>query len=279
MHTNLTIVNVDTDSFTACKPDMSPWNKEEIDLFIKDVNAQFPELIKFEDDGYYTRVVVFGSKNYALKLHKDWCKPNDLDKNGNPKIKLKGSSIRDQKKEPALREMMEKMIKCMIDDTFDIIPSIYKSYVKEAMNVKDIHRWCSKKNVSSSVVACKDYTEQDITDKKVRRNETNVWDAIKHIEGLQENDRYYVYPVILGTQTVPGGVSEKTGKPLKDKVKEVTGLRLESEWTQDEDKLKLVERVFATVTIFSSVLDMEQYIDYSSKRNSKQLEELLNVAT
>lgn len=278
---DLLIVNVDTDSFSACKPDMSPWTPEERSQFKDFINSKFPDLIRWEDDGYYRRVIVFGSKNYALLP------------DGKDKIKLKGSSIKDQKKEPAMKELMVKIIDALVYEKNETISDIYKSYVREAMTVKDIARWCSKKNISRSVLDCEGWESKVIqvqnkkgktVDKTVyfsdhaedlRMNEINVWEAVKHIEGLQENDRYYMYPTILGEKTITGRVSEKTGKPLKDQVEEITGLKLREQWRQDEDKLKLVKRCFDTIKIFESVLDMEQYKDYSKAGNKKQLEELL----
>lgn len=273
MNNNI-LVNCDTDSIMIAKPDGSAWSKEEQAKFLEVMNQQFPEKINWAHDGIYSAVVVIKSKNYALLPDISMCKPKDLDENGNPKIKLKGSSIRDQKKEPACREMMEKVIEALIYDRKDEVAGIYRKYVTEAMNVKDITRWCSKKSVTESVMACEGYTEADILNKKIRKNEAVVWDAVKHIEGLQQGDKIYLYPVILGNKIIPGEVSAKTGKKLKDKVIELTGLRLKNEWKNDEDKLKLVERVYATISIFESVLDMEQIIDYTLKKNQHLLSEL-----
>lgn len=262
MNHNFIIGPTDTDSISFCKSDMSSFTEEERKQLIKEINDISPEFMDWADDGYYVSCVALKAKNYVLF-------------DGQKKT-TKGSAFKTQTKEPAMKEMMQELIDVMLQDNDSIrLLSIYKKYVKEAMNVTDIHRWCSKKNVSRKVLDCEGYTEQDIADKKIRRNETVIWDAIKHIEGIQEGDKLYLYPTILGHQTIPGGVSEKTGKPLKDKVKEITGLKLETEWKQDEDKLKLVERVYATVKIFQSILDMEQFLDYSKVSNKKLLENLI----
>lgn len=252
---NYILINADTDSIMINKPDGSPWTKEEQSQFLNILNSQFPEKIRFEHDGVFTRVAVIRSKNYALLPE------------GSDKIKLKGSSIKDQKKEPALREMMERIIKALIDDKKDIIVSIYHEYIKEALNVKDIKRWAQKKNLTESVLKCKDWTQEQIDSKELRKNETDVWDAIKNEEGMQQGDKFYVYPVILGNEVTPGGVSEKTGKPLKDKVKEINGLKLIKYWNNDHNPEKLIERVYDTLSIFESILDMKQFINYSSKKN------------
>lgn len=76
---NNVIVNCDTDSIMISKHDGANWSKEEQEKFLQELNAQFPEKIRFEHDGYYDSVVVIKSKNYALLPE------------GSNKIKTKGS--------------------------------------------------------------------------------------------------------------------------------------------------------------------------------------------
>lgn len=249
---NFTLVNCDTDSIMITKADGSEWTSEEQDRFLLELNKQFPELINWEHDGIYEAVVVVKSKNYAL-----------LPK-GSSSIKTKGSSIRDQKKEPAMREMMDKIIDCLIRDESDSINDIYHEYLKEALNVKDISRWSSKKTITESILNC--------ASGQGRKNEMDVFNAIKN-EVVQPGDKIYLYPVILGTEIIPGGVSEKTGKPLKDKTIEVTGLKLSKNWSNDHDVEKLIDRVYSTLKIFKSVVDITKFIDYNKKSNKN----LLNI--
>lgn len=258
MTNNNVICNVDTDSIMVAKPDGTQWTPEERKKFLEALNAEFPEKIKFEDDGYFTSVLVMKSKNYALLQE------------GSTKIKTKGSSIRDQKKEPALREMMDKFIDAFIYDKTETLQDIYKSYVMEALNVKDISRWSSKKTITEAVTKCGNPKE------KPRKQELDIWEAIKNEEDKQEGNKIYIYPVILGEITIPGGVSEKTGKALKDKTKEVTGVRLAKYWNNDHYVLHLVDRCFATVKIFSQVLNIEDFTDYTKKKNKQLLEDLQN---
>lgn len=278
MNNNI-IVNADTDAIMISKPDGAVWTKEEQQAFLDSLNAQFPEKISFAHDGYYDKVLVTGSKNYALLLNKDFAKKKDLNPDGTVKLKTKGSSTRDQKKEPAMREMMDKIIAAFIYDKQDTILDIYHSYVREALApITDIRRWCQKKSASEAIMSCKGYTEQDILDKKVRRNETNVWDAIANEESVQQGDKFYVYPVILETKIISGrmGKPNKNGisKPLKDQIEVVTGLKLDKYWTQDHDVSKLLQRCYDTLEIFELVLDMEQFVDYSKSTNTKFLEAL-----
>jgi DNA polymerase elongation subunit (family B) len=80
------LVNVDTDSFSYTKG--REVSKKEFDADIEEINTMYPEKIKWEDDGYYKKVIVIKAKNYVLDDGK--------------KVKYKGSAITDQKKEPAL---------------------------------------------------------------------------------------------------------------------------------------------------------------------------------
>ena len=274
MSNNNIICNVDTDSIMISKPDGSVWTKEEQFAFLDALNAEYPDLIRFAHDGYYDSVLIVKSKNYALKLNPEFAKKKDFNPDGTVKIKTKGSSIRDQKKEPALREMMEVLINEMLgDNNKQTIVSIYHHYIQEALNVLDIQRWCTKKTITESITDCKGYTQADIDSKKFRKNETDVWDAVKNEDGLQQGDKVYLYPTILENKIIPGGVSKKTGKPLKDKVVEVTGFKMDKYWNNDHDVQKLVERVHSTVKIFKTVLDMTQFTDYSASKYYKMIQE------
>lgn len=254
---NFILVNNDTDSVTVCKPDQSPWTEDEQQQFIDNVNNQFPQLIKFSHDGYFNKIIVVKSKNYILYDGK--------------KIKTKGSSIRDQKKEPALREMMDKFIDAMLFDRTDTLVDIYHSYIHEALNVKDIKRWSMKKTITESILKCKGWTEEDILSKRLRKNETDVWDAIKHLDDLQAGGKVYCYPTVLSSSVE---TKEYKNGNTKEKVSQITGLKTIDLWTGDENKEKLIERVYDTVSIFASVIDLSQFIDYTKKKNKPLLEGL-----
>ena len=51
--------------------------------------------------------------------------------------------------------------------------------------------------------------------------------------------------------------------------------KLAKDWTQDEYKEKLLDRVFTSISIFDNVLHDVELIDYSLKRNKTLLEELI----
>lgn len=245
------LVNADTDSLSVSNNSfLSKTNREN---FLIKLNAQFPEMIRFEDDGYYSKVVILKAKNYILK-----------DEDG--KIKLRGSSLRDQKKEQALREMLDVMIKDLIDNNGNNCKDIYVTYIKETMKPTDIRRWSTKKTITKPVLNC-------ATDPTARLNERKVYDAIAHTP-VQEGDKAYLFPCIKSS------VSEtkllKNGK-IKTKVIKETGLKLAEEWANDHDPEKLVERVYATVEILSGVLDMSQFTDYTLVKNKVLLDNLVAI--
>lgn len=252
MSHNFLIPVIDTDSLTISKSDGSEFSQKEIDNLTEEINSLTDELIIWEYEFYIPQLIVIKSKNYILDYGDE--------------VKIKGSSMRDQKKEPALREMLNNIILSMLNRIEAKPVDIYKKYIQEALDIKDITRWSTKKTVSEKVLNC-------AKSKDVRKNEMDVWEAIKE-ENAQAGDKIHLYPVILGENIIPGGISAKTGKPLKDKVEIITGLKLSKYWTNDHNVDHLVKRVFATVKIFKNVLDMDQFIDYSKKSNKHLLEEL-----
>lgn len=149
----------------------------------------------------------------------------------------------------------------------DKLLSIYNDYIKETQNVTDIRRWCSKRTITKAIMNC-------AHDPEARENERKPYEAVKNMPGLQEGNKVYLYPVILGEKVIPGEISEKTGKKLKDKTVIITGLKLAEDWTNDHDSNKLIERVIDTVDIFSGIIDTKQFINYSSSKNKEKIKEL-----
>ena len=279
---NNIIVNVDTDSLMIVKPDQSPWSKKEQEDFLAALNEQFPEKIKWEHDGVYTSVLVAGSKNYGLL-------PEPKDDKNPVKIKLKGSAFKDQKKEPAMLEMIKTIIDiCLNQDREKIaetIMNVYHLYVKEAAKPIDMQRWAKKVNASEAVLACQGYEKikperlaKMKEDRIIRTNEINIWDAIKMEELVQQGDKFYLYPAILG-ETL-----ERKEKTLKSGIVKVTektiynyGLRQVKHWdSKDHDNEQLLKRVYDTLCIFELALDLSQFKDYSKKKNSEDLNKLLD---
>lgn len=169
MRTNqFQLTNIDTDSISFCKPNGSPFNKEEIDSLIKDLNSNYEGLIEFADDGYYPVFIVLKSKNYIM-----------VDEKG--KRKIKGSSLKSATLEPALKQMLNEFIDALIEDRQQDMVSIYHKYIKMVRDdITDIKPWSKKMQLSPT------------TFNSTRANETKVIDAIKGTE-YKSGDRIYVY--------------------------------------------------------------------------------------
>lgn len=248
---NFKIVNTDTDSITVCKPDYSPYSEEERQRLLNELNSLYPKEIQFSDDGYFECVIVFKAKNYIL-----W--------DGN-KLKLKGSSLKDSKKEPALREFMEKCIwDLILHDGINLV-DIYHKYILEALNPTDITRWAQKKTLTKAILACE---ESDIP----RPNEKVLWNAIKD-KGLSEGDKFWIYPAIISitkTETVL-----KNGK-TKTKISKDSRVKSIEDFAKDHDSEKLVERVHTTLKIMQNVIDFSKFVDYTLIKNKSLLEKLID---
>ncbi len=160
---NFVVCNTDTDSvsFSAGK-DLSEIERKAL---VKEINDISPEFMIWGDDGYYRKVIILAAKNYVL-----W---------DGEKIKYKGSAIKDQKSEIAIREFKNKIIDAILYDKTNY-QEIYELYVKEILNLTDISRWSSKKTLSQTTFESK------------RANETKIIDAIQGTE-LKEGDRCWVY--------------------------------------------------------------------------------------
>lgn len=222
---NFKIVGCDTDSIMFCKPDGSPFSHQEQEALLTSLNSQYPTKIKWEHDGIYSKVIYLKAKNYILKDEKG-------------KVKTKGSATKDQKKEPALKEFIAKIINAMLEGQTNYV-EIYNQYIKEAMNVTDIKRWASKKT----------YTEK--LDSSERTNEVKVKKAM------------------LGTDYRPGDKIYVFFSSNSD-------LCLVENFTGDYHKDKLLEKVFKTSQVFSNVLPTKEiFLNYKLKKNKAALEKLL----
>lgn len=245
----------DTDGLKFCKPDMSFISQEELVVLTDEINSMLEELIILEPDGYFEEIAIIKTKNYVTSE--------------NGKIKLKGSSLTDSKKEPALREMVKKIAHSIIGGiNYTELVDIYQNYIRESCAVQDITRWAVKKTVTKPVL-------DSATNPESRTNEKKVWAAIEHLNP-QEGDKVYVYDAIDGEkQDVRKGelVYLKNGDPkmVPNKI-----LKTVCQYDNDTISEKLVKRVFDTIKIFQTVVDIDQFPNYALKRNVGELDELTN---
>ena len=168
---NFILGPVDTDSISICKPDMTPFSKEEQESLIAEINSLMPKKIQYSHDGYFKRCVAIRAKNYILY--------------DGEKIKVKGSGLKGSTKSPALKEFTSKVIDSLakIEDKdlmYESLKSIYDEYKLEILNITDITRWSSRKTFSSTMLESE------------RTNETKVMDALKG-SNYVEGDRFYTF--------------------------------------------------------------------------------------
>lgn len=263
------MVNTDTDSISFKKKDESEFSEQELKDLIEEINSFFPELIEYEDDGYFEKIVVVKAKNYVLNEY------------GSDKIKYKGSAFKDAKKEPALREFMQKVLEdSLIHEKEDYV-DIYNKYVEESQNIADISRWAVKKSITETLFASD------------RTNETKVVDAIGDKE-VRVGDKVFLYNKIDGEKQ-----DFKKGEPQFKKYtkKEYTAMGLEKksqvkecdhtdrsmclhcnsdlhypkmipnkilalaeDFDGDYDKDHYKSRVYKTMNILSNVVDMSKIL-------------------
>lgn len=217
------LVNCDTDSISYCRSTFKEFAQEERTELLSSLNSLYPEKIRFEDDGYYKTVVVLKAKNYVL-----W--------DGN-KIKIKGSAIKASTKEKALKDLIGETVQYLLDGKEQDLLSLYHKYVKEALNVKDIKRWASRKSITEAVL------------NPERTNEQKVADALEGQE-FQPGDRRYFYFKSDGSLSV---------------VENFDG---------DYDKYKLIEKIWKTLQVFSTVIDMDIFPKYHLKTRRHLLEQI-----
>lgn len=162
---NFNIPNADTDSISICKKNGDTIDEKERVELLNELNSLYPSQIKFEDDGFYPKMIISKAKNYIL-----W---------DGKKIKIKGSALKSSTRPAALKEFMSKIIDSILHDKNDY-KDIYMSYVREINSVKDIQRWATKKTLTDRVMESE------------RSNESKVRDALDNSE-YKEGDKFYVF--------------------------------------------------------------------------------------
>lgn len=215
------LVNADTDSISYCRGDMTAFSKEEQQADLAEINSMYPDRISWEDDGTYKTVCVFAAKNYVLE-----------DMNG--KVKMKGSALKASLKSPALKQFIKDIINEILEEG-NGFKDIYEAYVKEALDIKDIRRWCSKKSISDKILDPK------------RTNEQKVKDIIEGTEYV-EGDKIYTF-------YLPDG-----------------SLCLAENYNGIYDKAKVLDQLFKTTDIFDPVLPVEElFTNYSLGKHFRVL--------
>lgn len=246
-----TLVNLDTDSFSYTKG--RPVSRDEFETDISDINALFPSGIVWANDGQYDCMIIVATKNYVLYNAKS-----------KTPFKFKGSGIKDQKKEPALREMMETMLRAIANNEQSTLPFIYQNYVNEILNIKDIKRWAQKYTITKTLL--------NGTDTRALK----IKEAVAHMK-VSQGDKVFLYAAVDGMeQDVVKGepVFYKNGKP---KLIPRYILREVNQFDGNVDTEHLFCRLYDTVCILQNVINLNLFLNYGLKKNYKLLiEQRLN---
>ena len=152
------------------------------------------------------------------------------------KIKIKGSSLKATMKEPALKEYISEVITYLIKDRKDELYDHYMDYANRINNIshETIKDWCSKKTITKSVL----FPE--------RTNEERVKAAIES-KPVEEGDKIHIF---FETET---------------------SLSLLENFNGTYCKKTLYNKLYKTLSIFNTVLDIDIFPNFSLKRNEARL--------
>jgi len=167
---------------------------------------------------------------------------NYVIENFDGKLTIKGSALKATTKEAALKQFIKEIINLLLQDRQSEVLTLYENYVKHVCNLTDITDWASRKTISAKVLNAE------------RTNEQNILDAINEDEEeYVEGDKVYVY-------------FDMEGK-----------LKLRERWNNDHDPKKLIEKIYKTLSVFSTVLDMTQFTKYHLTTKESSLRMLLGL--
>lgn len=249
------LVNADTDSISYT--DGNVCSSDDFKKEIEEINSLYPKMISWADDGIFSVFCVIRAKNYIMV------------KDG--KTKVKGASLTDQKKEYALQMFIKKIIEIITTKglEYNELIDLYDKTCFSAKNIININEWCVKKTVTKSILT------------STRSNELKVYNSLKEalnkklIGRIQEGDKIFVYQAIEGLKhklDKGAPVYSKKGEP---KMVINTILRFPELWNKDQDTWHYVERIYETLKIFNTVIDLNKFTKYHLKKN----QELLNEKT
>lgn len=154
------------------------------------------------------------------------------DEDGN--VKIKGSGLKGTMKERALQEFMGEVIRLLLKGRKDHIMHTYLTYVSKINTLVRIDDWCFKKTVTKSVLD----PERPLEDR--------VKDALD-LETVSEGDKVFLF------------------------YKSPTELCLREEFDGTYDVDRLYSKLFDTLCIFETLIDVDVFPNFSLKRNKELL--------
>jgi len=160
---NYTLCNIDTDALSFCKADGSKFTEEEYNHIHTYLNKIM--YCNWEEDGTFDSFIVLKAKNYVMRTEN--------------KIKFKGSSIADSKKEKRLTKLMKDILVDMSYGNNNYLVH-YESCVRDLLNNYVKEDWCTKKSITKAVL------ENERTNEKVVRDAFNG-------RTFSEGEKIFVY--------------------------------------------------------------------------------------
>ncbi|CAB4200219.1 PolB DNA polymerase elongation subunit (family B) [uncultured Caudovirales phage] len=154
------------------------------------------------------------------------------DEKGN--VKIKGSGLKGTMKERALQCFMKDVIGCLLKGRKDRLYDTYQTYVRKINTGVIIEDWAFKKTITKAVLDPERTTEERIND------------AID-LETVSEGDKVFLY---YKTPTELARVEEFDG-------------------TYDRDRL--YKKLFDTLCVFETIVDVDLFPNYALKRNKELL--------
>lgn len=154
------------------------------------------------------------------------------------KVKIKGSGLKGAMKEKALQRFQREVIDMMLAGEQDLLVHLYESYVRQILSLKDMSDWSFKITVTKSVLKPK----VAFSAKKLAALEGKTY---------QEGDKFFMY------------------------FRSDDSLACVEDFDGDYLKTKLLGKLYGTIKMFKTVIDIKQFPNYTLKRNQKALEGLI----
>lgn len=150
------------------------------------------------------------------------------------KVSIKGSGLKATTKEKALQRFTREVIDLLLKDRKDQIYCTYTKYANEIVSLKSIDDWSMKRTVTKAVLTSD------------RTNETRVLDALRGTD-FREGDKVYLF----------------------FKTPEELCLREKFDGAYCVDTL--LGKLYDTLTVFDTVIDVDLFPNFSLKRNRDRL--------
>lgn len=152
------------------------------------------------------------------------------------KVKIKGSSLKATMKEPALKRFIDDIIAKLLKNRKDELYDLYVDYANiiNTISSDNINEWSSKKTITKAIL------------NPERTNEQRVKDALKG-KSVEEGDKIYIF---FETE-------EK--------------LTLVENFNGEYSKKKLFNKLYKTLEIFDTLIDVSVFPNFSLKRNEGRI--------